>query len=221
MFTGLVECTGTVTGLEPRGAQTRLRVAPAAMGGFTRGESIAVNGACLTVEAFGPDWFSAYASAETLRVTSLGALRTGTPVNLERALALGDRLGGHLVSGHVDCLAEVAAASPASESMVYRLAFPAAFGAQVIPKGSVALDGVSLTVNACGDDWLEVNVIPETRRVTTRAPGPRGGHVTRQPDFSATYGPRSLGPWPARGGPPGPDAPGGAITEDFLRRHGF
>jgi riboflavin synthase len=224
MFTGLVECTGTVTGLEPRGAQTRLRVAPATMRDFVPGESIAVSGACLTVETFGQDWFTAYASAETLRVTSLGALRTGAQVNLERALALGDRLGGHLVSGHVDCLAEVAAVRPAGESRIYRIAFPAAFGPQVIAKGSVALDGVSLTVNACGGDWLEVNVIPETQRVTTIAAWAPGRRVNMETDLIGKYVQRMLGPWAARAGAPGAtgaSAQEGAITEDFLRRHGF
>ena len=168
MFTGLVQGTGTVRAAQARGGQSRLTLAPDfPLAGYARGESIAVSGACLSVEEFGEGWFSAYASGETLSRTTRGALRPGARVNLERALALGDRLGGHLVSGHVDCVARVESATPAGESKVFRLAFPAEQGPLVIPKGSVCLDGVSLTVNECGADWLTVNIIPETQAATT------------------------------------------------------
>lgn len=216
MFTGLVECTGTVAAVESRGPETRLRIAPRSLRDFVSGESIAVNGACLTVESFGPDWFACYASAETMRVTSLGGLGAGSLVNLERALALGDRLGGHLVSGHVDCTAAVAAVTPAGQSKIFRLEFPAEFGAQVIAKGSVALDGISLTVNACGPDWLEVNIIPETQRVTTISGWAPGRTVNMETDLIGKYVQRMVAPWTERG-----DDPKSAVTEDFLRKHGF
>jgi len=167
MFTGLIEGVGHVRSVEARGGQSRLRIEAPFLQGLAQGESIAVSGACLSVETFGPGWFTVYASAETLARTNLGELRPGAAVNLERALALGARLGGHMVSGHVDCLATVAAVAPAGESRVYRLAFPPEQGPLVIEKGSVALDGISLTVNACGPDWLAVNIIPETQKVTT------------------------------------------------------
>ena len=109
MFTGIIHGQGEVQAVEPMGSQTRLRIrALYALDGIVTGESIATNGTCLTVETHGERWFTAYASAETMRLTTLGGLRTGAHVNLERALAMGDRLGGHLVSGHVDCVAEVA-----------------------------------------------------------------------------------------------------------------
>lgn len=218
MFTGLVECTGNVLGAENRGAETRLRIAPATMRDFVMGESIAVNGACLTVESFGADWFAVYASAETMGRTSLGGLRPGSVVNLERALALGDRLGGHLVSGHVDCIASVAAVTPAGESKIYRLTYPAEYGPQVIDKGSVALDGISLTVNACGGDWLEVNIIPETQRVTTIAGWNVGARVNMETDLIGKYVQRMVAPWAGTGAP---DAPKSDLTEEFLRKHGF
>lgn len=218
MFTGLIECTGTILGIENRGSETRLRIGPASMRDFVLGESIAVNGTCLTVETFGDDWFTVYASSETMSCTSLGSLRAGSIANLERALALGDRLGGHMVSGHVDCLAEVKAVTPAGESKIYRLGYPKEYAAQVIAKGSVALDGISLTVNACGDDWLEVNIIPETQRVTTIRNWANGHQVNMETDLIGKYVQRMVAPWAAGGAK---DAPKSSITESFLKQNGF
>lgn len=218
MFTGLVECTGTILAAENRGKEIRLRICPATMRDFVLGESIAVNGTCLTVETFGEDWFTAYASAETMRVTSLGQLGTGSLVNLERALALGDRLGGHLVSGHVDCIATIAAISPVGESKKYRIEFPKDFGKQVIAKGSVALDGISLTVNECGANWLEVNIIPETQKVTTISQWETGRKINMETDLIGKYVERMVAPW-TQGGES--SAPASNITEEFLRKNGF
>lgn len=218
MFTGIIQGTGHIGAVDNRGAETRLTVRPAfALTGYVAGESIAVNGVCLTVETFGAGWFTAYASAETMSVTNLGTLRVSAVVNLERALALGDRLGGHLVSGHVDCLAEVQSITPAGESRIYRLGFPAAHGAQVIPKGSVALDGISLTVNDCGPDYLEVNIIPATQRETTIAGWTPGRRVNMETDVIGKYVCRMLAPW---SGPSASTQPS-AITMDFLKEHGF
>jgi riboflavin synthase len=220
MFTGLVQGMGRLLSVENRGAETRLRVAALFdMENITPGESIAVNGACLTVEQPGDNQFTAYASAETLAATALGDLRTADRVNLERALALGDRLGGHLVSGHVDCLAVIRSVAPAGESRVYRLEFPPEFGPLVVPKGSVALDGISLTVNNCGLDFLEVNIIPATQRETTIAQWAPGRRVNMETDLIGKYVQRMLTAWTDAGGSGG-NKPS-AIDEEFLRRHGF
>ena len=158
MFTGIINGQGKVLAVESRGHETRFRIqALYDLADIILGESIAVNGTCLTVETSGPSLFSAYASAETMQRTALGLLKPGAKVNLERALAVGDRLGGHIVSGHVDCVAEILSVRREGESRRIRIGFPASFGAEVIGKGSVALDGISLTVNDCGPDFLEVN----------------------------------------------------------------
>lgn len=218
MFTGLVLGTGTVRAAQARGGQSRLTLAPDfALADYRRGESIAVSGACLSVEEFGEGSFSVYASAETLAHTTLGALRPGSKVNLERALALGDRLGGHLVSGHVDCVARVESAALAGESKIFRLCFPADQGELVVAKGSVCLDGVSLTVNQCGPDWLSVNIIPETQAMTTISSWKSGTLVNMETDLLGKYVQRMLAAW--RGG--GAERKPSGLTEDFLRRHGF
>jgi riboflavin synthase len=212
---------GRIEAADARGTETRMRIrALFTLPDIEPGESIAVNGTCLTVETFGEGWFTAYASRETLSVSSLGGLKVGARVNLERAMALGDRFGGHMVAGHVDCLAEVAAVRPEGESRIYRLTFPAPQGRYVIPKGSVALDGISLTVNDCGPDWLEVNIIPETQKATTIADWTPGHRVNMETDIIGKYVERMVVPWSA-----GPDTKAGAkqsaITMEYLREHGF
>ncbi|MEW5773723.1 MAG: riboflavin synthase [Thermodesulfobacteriota bacterium] len=220
MFTGLVQGTGALRAVQARAGQSRLTLAPDfPVADCRRGESIAVNGACLSVEEFGADWFSVYASAETLAHTTLGSLRPGARVNLERALALGDRLGGHLVSGHVDCVARVESVAPAGESKIFRLSFPAGLGELVVPKGSVCLDGVSLTVNECGPDWLTVNIIPETQAATTISSWKSGALVNMETDLLGKYVQRMLAAWRNAGG--GREAKPSGLSEDFLRRHGF
>lgn len=221
MFTGLIQGLGEVLAVEPRGAETRLGIRPLfELRDVVIGESIAVNGACLTVETAGAGGgFTAYASAETMARTTLGGLRRGSRVNLERALAMGDRLGGHMVAGHVDCLARVESVSPAGESRQYRLGFPAEFGVYVVEKGSVALDGISLTINSCADTWLTVNVIPETQRQTTILHWAPGTAVNLETDVIGKYVARMLLAYSAKA-PAGTTASSG-ITEDFLKKHGF
>ena len=218
MFTGIIQGLGRIAALEHAGGETRFTVRPEfPLADYALGESIAVNGVCLTVETFGQGWFTAYASKETMSVTNLGALGVSAPVNLERALAMGDRLGGHIVSGHVDCLAEVLSIRQAGQSRIFRLGFPDSHSSQVIPKGSVALDGISLTVNDCGRDYLEVNIIPATQRETTISGWAPGRRVNMETDVIGKYVQRMLAPW--HDGPTRPEP--SKITPDFLKEHGF
>jgi riboflavin synthase len=219
MFTGLIQGVGLVEAVEAKAGQTRLRIrARFELAGLTLGESVAVSGVCLTVEAFQGGVFSVYASRETLARTTLGELKQGSRVNLERALALGDRLGGHLVSGHVDCLARVDSLRPAGESNIYRLGFPREFGPLVVEKGSVALDGISLTVNECGEDWLAVNIIPATQKETAILDWAPGRAVNMEADLIGKYVQRMLAPHLAgRKAAPGKEG----VTRDFLEKHGF
>lgn len=228
MFTGIVHGQGEVTALERRGGQLRLRLKPLfALNSPQTGESIAVNGVCLTLEAWegaaaSASSFSVYASAETVERTSLGSLQPGAFVNLERALALGDRLGGHLVSGHVDTVATVDGIRSVGDSRWCRLAFESAWSAQIIAKGSVALDGISLTVNACGPGWLEVNVIPETWRVTTVSVWKAGRVVNLETDMIGKYVHHLLAPYGMDDAEHAGNIAGKPdLTLEFLREHGF
>ncbi|MBQ9405785.1 MAG: riboflavin synthase [Desulfovibrio sp.] len=187
MFTGIVQGQGEVLTLQGSGERRFVLRPLFEMSNLVDGESIAVNGACLSVESHTTTQFTVYASAETLSRTTLANLKQGHRVNLERALALGDRLGGHLVSGHVDCLATVRALRNAGQSVCCRLSFPVAFSPEVIAKGSVCLDGISLTVNACGSDFLEVNIIPDTQRRTTMNHWRPGCPVNMETDLIGKY----------------------------------
>lgn len=217
MFTGLVMGMGRIEAADNRGAETRFRIRTLfTLTDIELGESIAVNGVCLTVETFGENWFTAYASRETMSVTSLGDLKVGSTVNLERAMAIGDRFGGHIVSGHVDCLAKVAEVRPAGESKTYKLTFNAANGKYVIPKGSITLDGISLTVNDCGPDWLEVNIIPETQKTTTISGWTAGTKVNMETDIIGKYVERMVTPWVTE-----KKEEKSKITMEYLAKHGF
>jgi riboflavin synthase len=166
MFTGIVTDLGRVRAVVP-GAITRFEIATGYdTGGIAHGASIACSGCCLSVIDKGPGWFAVEASAETLGVTTLGSWRPGSPVNLERALRAGDELGGHLVSGHVDGVATVEARRSDGASLRFRLAAPAHLARFIAPKGSVALDGVSLTVNEVEGRQFGVNIIPITQQLT-------------------------------------------------------
>ena len=225
MFTGLVHGQGRIETLQSDGKETRLLVqALYDLDQIVLGESIAVNGTCLTVESFGYRRFSAYASTETMQRTSLGALVPGSHVNLERALAVGDRLGGHIVSGHVDCVARVLSIRSVGESRCIRLNFPPDYQKEIIPKGSVTLDGISLTVNDCGSDFLEVNVIPETWKVTTVAQWKPGSPVNLETDIIGKYVRHMLTTQPFSAQSPeqkqAPAANSG-ISLEYLRENGF
>ncbi len=217
MFTGIILGQGEVVNLQRRGGELRLTIqALFDLPDIVIGESIAVNGACLTVESGETNRFSAYASGETTARSNLGDLRIGRRVNLERALAIGDRLGGHIVSGHVDALAVVASLAETGESHRVRLSFDPQHAPEIISKGSVTLDGVSLTVNDCGSDFLEVNVIPETWKITTMAGWTIGSKVNLETDVIGKYVRHMLGPYL-----PGSSRQESRVTLDLLRENGF
>ena len=166
MFTGIITDLGHVRTLAP-GAMTRLEVATAYdADGIALGASICCNGICLSVIDKAPGWFAVEASAETLAVTTLGKWKLGTPVNLERALKAGDELGGHIVSGHVDGVGRVVDRRQDGGSIRYVVEAPAALAKFIAPKGSIALDGVSLTINEVEGARFGVNIIPVTQRET-------------------------------------------------------
>lgn len=194
MFSGLVAAVGTLRSVQRRGEGARLELG-CELGAepLAAGESVAVQGVCLTVVEGSPEGFSADLSPETLARTTLGAMRAGGRVNLERSLRLGDRLGGHLVLGHVDAAVAVVAVRPSQGFRTVRFALPSALAPEVAEKGSVALDGVSLTVSAVGQGWFEVALIPTTLAGTTLADLRPGARVNLETDVLAKYVRRALG----------------------------
>jgi riboflavin synthase len=198
MFTGIVTDIAEVLAVEPRArGLERLKIAcgydPESI---DIGASIACSGVCLTVVARGKDggrnWFAVEAAAETLRVTTIGGWRTGTRINLERAVKLGDELGGHMVAGHADGVAAVCGRESLSEMARLHLRAPAELARFIAPKGSVALDGVSLTVNEVGDDTFSVLIIPHTMKVTTLGFLAVGDRLNLEVDLIARYAARLL-----------------------------
>lgn len=192
MFTGIVEELGEVTGRDVLADAARLTIrGPVVTADAGHGDSIAVNGVCLTVvELLAGGQFTADVMAETLNRSNLGELEVGSRVNLERAAALGSRLGGHIVQGHVDGTGEVVARAPSEHWEVVRIAVPAAVARYVVEKGSITVDGISLTVSGVGaepQDWFEVSLIPTTRDMTTLGRTPVGARVNLEADVIAKY----------------------------------
>jgi riboflavin synthase len=190
MFTGIVEGTGAVAALAAAADDSGARLeveAPWLAGQLEPGESVAVNGCCLTVAAVTAAGFAADLVAETLRRTTLGGLATGARVNLERPLALGGRLGGHLVQGHVDGVALVLERKPVGEGEEVRIELPADLERYVVEKGSIAVDGVSLTVAGIGPGWFTVALVPHTLEVTTLGDRQPGDPVQLEVDVVAKY----------------------------------
>ncbi|HWH28381.1 MAG TPA: riboflavin synthase [Mycobacteriales bacterium] len=188
MFTGIVEELGEVLAVDDHGDASRLTVrGPVVTSDARHGDSIAVNGVCLTVVDSEDGAFTADVMAETLRRSSLRGLAPGTPVNLERAVRLQDRLGGHLVQGHVDGTGEVLSVDPREHWTVVRVTLPDGLGRYVVEKGSVAVDGVSLTVSAIADEWFEVSLIPTTLTATTLGRRRPGDVVNLEVDVTAKY----------------------------------
>lgn len=218
MFTGIINGQGKLLAVESRGHETRFRIqALYDLADIILGESIAVNGTCLTVETSGPSLFSAYASAETMQRTALGLLKPGAKVNLERRLPWATPRRAYR-QRHVDCVAEILSVRREGESRRIRIGFPASFGAEVIGKGSVALDGISLTVNDCGPDFLEVNVIPETWRATTVAEWAPGTRINMETDVIGKYVRHMVAP---HLGLASEEAKAGKLSVEFLRENGF
>ncbi|MCW2543871.1 MAG: ribE [Frankiales bacterium] len=188
MFTGIVEELGSITSREELADSARLTVqGPLVTSDAKHGDSIAVNGVCLTVVTVDAGSFTADVMKETLDRSSLGALDVGSPVNLERAVRLQDRLGGHLVQGHVDGVGQVVSVSPAERWTVLRISLPAGLGRYIVEKGSITVDGVSLTVSAVQEMWFEVSLIPTTLQLTTLGPKAPGDPVNLEVDITAKY----------------------------------
>jgi riboflavin synthase len=191
MFTGIVAELGEVAAIEYRGDAARLTIR-CATGDVSPGDSIAVNGVCLTVTGIIDGTFTADVMGETLDRSGLGALAPGAPVNLERPVRLADRLGGHLVQGHVDATGTIISRAPSAHWDQVRISLPASISRYVAHKGSIAVDGVSLTVSALGDSWFEVSLIPETLKRTTLGARPPGDTVNLEADVIAKYVERLL-----------------------------
>lgn len=189
MFTGIIEAIGQVIAMQPRAGDLRLQIGRGnlALHDVVLGESIAVNGVCLTVVAFSAEHFEADVSNETLRCTALGALQVGSPVNLERAMRADGRFGGHLVSGHVDGVGEVRSITPESRSQIWRFRVPTSLSRYIAAKGSVCIDGTSLTVNTVEADEFEVNLVPHTLANTRFHALSPGAPVNIEVDLIARY----------------------------------
>ncbi|MEZ3159377.1 riboflavin synthase [Microbacterium sp. BWT-B31] len=210
MFTGIVEEVGEVTAVEASGDGVRLTLrAPKAVTDAAHGDSISVSGVCLTVIDQGTDWFAADVMRQTLDMSTLAAAAPGAPVNLERAMAAHGRLGGHIVQGHIDGTGEVLEVRPGDQWRVLRIGLPPALAPLVVDKGSIAVDGVSLTVSAASpagdaEQWFEVSLIPETLTATTLGALAPGSRVNLETDILARHVQRLLA-FPQT--PPAPAAP--------------
>ena len=194
MFTGIVEELGEVVAVEqlPDASRFRLR-GPLVTEGARHGDSIAVNGVCLTVVETADGEFTADVMAETLKRSSLGALEPGSRVNLERPMAVGGRLGGHIVQGHVDGTGTVLERTPSEHWELVRVGLPAHLSRYVVEKGSITVDGVSLTVVEVADDWFTISLIPTTLDLTTLGLKQSGAPVNLEVDVIAKYVERLLG----------------------------
>ncbi len=202
MFTGIVQDLGRIAAVDPLEEGKRLTLESAFAGSanddLEMGESIAVSGACMTVVAWTDTTFSVDVSAESLRRTTLGTLAVGDPVNLERSMKLSDRIGGHLVSGHVDGTGTVRGIRPEGESSVYTFGIPDELLARTIEKGSIAIDGISLTCFNCHDGTLDVALIPHTMQVTTLGSKSPGDRVNLENDLIGKYVERLMEPHKGR-----------------------
>jgi len=215
MFTGLIEDCGSVRAIRRSGEAAVLTVVTGLpVGDIVLGESIAVNGACLTVTAIGADCFDADMSPETVTRTTLGRLRVGQPVNLERALRFGDRLGGHLVTGHVDAVGKVRSRQREQNAVILEIEAPPACLRYLVEKGSVALDGISLTVNTVASDSFKLSIIPHTLEITALKNCAAGQEVNIETDLIGKYVERLLKPAAATGD----KAP---LSRELLAKHGF
>jgi len=216
MFTGIIEAIGEIVELQPRGGDLRLRVQTGKLDlhDVVLGDSIAVNGVCLTAVELPGDGFWADVSGETLARTGIGSLKKGSPVNLEKALTPTTRLGGHLVSGHVDGIGVVQERWQDARSARFRIEAPAALAKYIAEKGSICVDGTSLTVNAVNGAEFELNIVPHTLQETIMDTYQKGTRVNLEVDLLARYLERlMLGDRAAQAGT--------VLTQAFLAEHGF
>ena len=211
MFTGIIKAKGTISAMDKRSGDVRLSVRSEGLpwSDYEQGESIAVNGVCLTAVALHADGFDTDVSVETLDVTGLGVLAVGSAVNLEPAISLGERLGGHLVSGHVDCTGKVVSRTADARSIRLGIEIPKEYARYVAKKGSVCVDGVSLTVNEVSGNTFELNIIPHTAQSTIIDDYAAGTVVNVEVDLLARYLERLL------------DKDGDGISIDFLKANGY
>ncbi|HRG50945.1 MAG TPA: riboflavin synthase [Pseudomonadales bacterium] len=218
MFTGIVQAVGKLVASENRHGDKRLRIQTADLdlSDVILGDSIATNGVCLTVVALPGDGFWADVSVETLDYTTLGALKNGSAVNLEKALRASDRLGGHIVSGHVDGVGEIISIHSDARSIRYRLRAPAELARYIAHKGSVCVDGVSLTVNKVEGAEFELNIVPHTQQKTVFSEYKTGSKVNLEVDVIARYLERLL-----LGEKAAEKNSAEKLTASFLAEHGF
>lgn len=219
MFTGIIQSVGTIAALEPQGVDLRIRLRSGSLdlGDVQLGDSIAVNGVCLTAVALPGDGFWADVSGETLKRTTFGQFKVGQRVNLEKALTPSSRLGGHLVSGHVDGIGEVLERHSDGRSERFRIKAPAELAKYIAEKGSITVDGASLTVNAVDGAILSLNIVPHTLQETIMGEYQAGRRVNLEVDLIARYLERLLlGDKAAES-----REQGSGITHDFLAQHGF
>ncbi len=211
MFTGIVKAKGSIGAIEKRGGDVRLRVTAPGLPWpeYVVGDSIAVNGVCLTAVRLLDDGFDTDVSVETLDVTTLKQLAVGDAVNLEPALRVGDALGGHLVSGHVDGIGKMLARADDARSIRMTFEVPGELARYIARKGSICVDGVSLTINEVSGNTFGLNIIPHTAEVTTMGAYEAGTAVNIEVDLLARYIERMLG------------SDAGGLSIDFLREHGY
>ena len=223
MFTGIIETTGVIKGLTEIDSEWRIEIDSASLdlSDVRIGDSIAVSGCCLTVVKLGRQGFSADVSRETLRCTTLGALQVGSRVNLEKAMQASDRFGGHIVSGHVDGVGTLLESAPEGKS--WRLLFeaPAELARYIAAKGSICIDGTSLTVNEVAGNRFSINVIPHTQEKTVIGDYAVGVSVNLEVDVVARYLERLMQRRGREAGETGEAAPDSNIDHGFLEKHGF
>jgi riboflavin synthase len=212
MFTGIIAAIGQVESVQPKGGDLKLQIATGKLdlADVKLGDSVALNGVCLTVVEMKAASLSFDVSKESLQRTSLNKISTGSEVNLEKAMAVGDRLGGHIVSGHVDGLGKVVSLQASARSVQFRFETPAELMRYIAEKGSICIDGISLTVNKVGDNWFEVNIIPHTMQETIISNYQSGSQVNLEVDIIARYLERLM-----------PEATSKGITKETLMKNGF
>ena len=217
MFTGIIQAVGEIQAIEPKGEDVRMRINTGKLdlGDVQLGDSIATNGVCLTAIELPGDGYVADVSGETLAKTTLDRLKVGTPVNLEKALTPTTRLGGHLVSGHVDGVGEVVSRTPAGRSIKFVIKAPVELAKYIAPKGSICVEGISLTVNEVRGAEFDLNIVPHTLQETTMQHLHAGSPVNLEVDIIARYLERLLL------GDKAAEANAAGISEQLLRESGF